>query len=84
LFLCDHVSLNLIQKLKDSIPEVRQANDREPRGESNYRGSRGRGRAGAIAARGLAAVGLTKGTPHGRKAEDSSIGVPGGVDGGNA
>ena len=51
------------QKLKDTIPEVKQATDRESRGEAPHRGGpRGRGRgAGGYAARGFAAAGLTRG-----------------------
>ncbi|KAF8628165.1 hypothetical protein AX17_006035 [Amanita inopinata Kibby_2008] len=47
------------EKLKDTTPEVKQASDRESRGEHPFRGSsRGRGR-GGYAARGFAAAGLT-------------------------
>jgi len=55
------------QTLKDIVPEVKQAMDREQRGEQSYRGFRGRGRGGAggFAARGLSAAGLTKGGHRG-------------------
>jgi len=55
------------QMLKDIVPEVKQAVDREHRGEQPYRGFRGRGRGGAggFAARGLSAAGLTKGGHRG-------------------
>ncbi|TFK43129.1 hypothetical protein BDQ12DRAFT_622014 [Crucibulum laeve] len=56
------------EKLKDIIPEVKQALDREARGEApSYRGFGGRGRGrggpggGGYAARGLSAAGLTRG-----------------------
>ncbi|PFH50554.1 hypothetical protein AMATHDRAFT_3837 [Amanita thiersii Skay4041] len=48
------------EKLKDTTPEVKQAMDRESRGEHPFRGGpRGRGR-GGYAARGFAAAGLTR------------------------
>jgi hypothetical protein len=52
----------LKKKLKDTVPDVKQATDRESRGEAPYRGGpRGRGgRGGGFAARGFAAAGLTK------------------------
>lgn len=45
------------------MPEVKQAMDRESRGEPPFRGFRGRGRGGggAYAARGFSAAGLTRG-----------------------
>lgn len=46
------------------MPEVKQATDRESRGEGPFRGFRGRGRGGpggGFAARGLSAAGLTRG-----------------------
>ncbi|KAG5650091.1 hypothetical protein H0H81_000800 [Sphagnurus paluster] len=53
------------EKMKDTVIEVKQATDRESRGEAPYRGGpggRGRGRGGAgYAARGFAAAGLTRG-----------------------
>ena len=54
----------MLQKLKDIVPEVKQATDRESRGEGNYprggfRGRGGRG-GGAFAARGLSSAGLTR------------------------
>ncbi|PPQ68853.1 hypothetical protein CVT26_001687 [Gymnopilus dilepis] len=57
------------QTLKDTTPEVKQATDRESRGEQPYHnrgfGGRGRGRGGpggsGFAARGLSAAGLTRG-----------------------
>lgn len=51
------------QKLKDTTPEVKQATDKESRGEHPFRGGRGRGR-GVYAARGFAAAGLTR---HGNR-----------------
>jgi hypothetical protein len=54
--------------LKDTVPEVKQAVDREQRGEQSYRGFRGRGRGGpggGFAARGLSAAGLTRGGHRG-------------------
>ena len=46
---------------------MKQATDRESRGESFHRGFRGRGRGGGggFAARGLSAAGLTRGTGRG-------------------
>ncbi|KAF8351095.1 Ser/Thr protein phosphatase, partial [Amanita rubescens] len=46
------------EKLKDITPEVKQATDKESRGEHPFRGGRGRGR--GFAARGFAAAGLTR------------------------
>lgn len=44
------------------MPEVKQAMDRESRGEPPFRGfGRGRGRGSGYAARGLHAAGLTRG-----------------------
>lgn len=66
----------LLQRLNDSIPEVKQATDRETRNAENaatFRGGpfggRGRGR-GGFAARGFAAAGLTRGhsRPNGEAA----------------
>ncbi|EPQ59741.1 hypothetical protein GLOTRDRAFT_136541 [Gloeophyllum trabeum ATCC 11539] len=53
------------EKLKDTVPEVKQAQDREPRENGPFRGGRGgRGR-GGFAARGLSQAGLTRGgAPH--------------------
>ena len=70
------------QKLNDIIPDVKQATDRETRGESPFRGFGGRGRGrggpgGGYAARGLSAAGLTRGGPRGG-------GPGGGPGGGNA
>jgi hypothetical protein len=78
------VSILFIQKLKDTIPEVKQATDRESRGESSHRGGpgRGRGRGGGFAARGFAAAGLTKGTVQGRKSAEEPSGG-GALDGVN-
>lgn len=60
---------SVIQKLKDTVVEVKQATDRESRGETPHRGGpggRGRGRgSGGYAARGFAAAGLTRGGGHG-------------------
>ncbi|OBZ71889.1 Uncharacterized protein C16H5.12c [Grifola frondosa] len=57
------------EKLKDSIPELKQATDKESRNAENgnpnrgaFGGRGGRGR-GAFAARGFAAAGLTRGGP---------------------
>lgn len=55
------------------MPEVKQAMDRESRGEPPYRGFGGRGRGrggGGYAARGLSAAGLTRG--QGRSNGDAS------------
>ncbi|KAF8901741.1 hypothetical protein CPB84DRAFT_1846730 [Gymnopilus junonius] len=59
------------ETLKDTTPEVKQAADRESRGEQPYNrgfGGRGRGRGGpggsGFAARGLSAAGLTRGPGH--------------------
>ncbi|KAK0242204.1 hypothetical protein EDD85DRAFT_876574 [Armillaria nabsnona] len=52
------------EKLKDTIPEVKQATDKETRQSESAshrgRGSGGRGRGGGFAARGFAAAGLTR------------------------
>lgn len=55
-----------MQTLKDSVPEVKQATDKESRNaEGGFRGAgRGRGR-GSFAARGFAAAGLTGRRPNG-------------------
>jgi hypothetical protein len=57
-------TLSHYQKLKDIIPEVKQAIDRDSR-DSGFRG-RGRGGRGGsgFATRGLAAAGLTRGGGH--------------------
>ncbi|KAL4256868.1 RRM domain-containing protein [Pleurotus pulmonarius] len=65
------------EKLKDTTPEVKQAQDREARGEA-HRGGRGRGR-GGFAARGLAAAGLTRGGFHGPRS-NADEGSKGGDD----
>ena len=60
-----------VQTLKDSVPEVKQATDKESRNAENGghrgsftgRGSRGRG---GFAARGFASAGLTRGGVPGR------------------
>ncbi|KAK0206028.1 hypothetical protein DFS33DRAFT_1311797 [Desarmillaria ectypa] len=61
------------EKLKDTIPEVKQATDKETRhseGASHRgRGSGGRGRGGGFAARGFAAAGLTRRDSE-KKSED--------------
>ncbi|KAK2462264.1 hypothetical protein APHAL10511_005570 [Amanita phalloides] len=46
------------EKLKDTTPEVKQATDKESRGEHPFRGRGGRGR--GYVARGFAAAGLTQ------------------------
>ncbi|KAK0467792.1 uncharacterized protein EV420DRAFT_1625906 [Desarmillaria tabescens] len=52
------------EKLKDTVPEVKQATDKETRQSESAshrgRGSGGRGRGGGFAARGFAAAGLTR------------------------
>ncbi|KAL7281972.1 hypothetical protein ACG7TL_003439 [Trametes sanguinea] len=57
------------EKLNDSVPELKQATDKESRvAENGHRGSftgRGRGR-GGFAARGFASAGLTRGGAPGR------------------
>ncbi|EMD41185.1 hypothetical protein CERSUDRAFT_111736 [Gelatoporia subvermispora B] len=60
------------EKLKDVLPELKQATDKESRNPENGGpqrgfGGRGRGGRGGFAARGFAAAGLTKG-PHERRA----------------
>ncbi|KXN84195.1 hypothetical protein AN958_12848 [Leucoagaricus sp. SymC.cos] len=52
------------EKIKDIVPDVKQATDRESR--EPFRGAgRGRGRGGGFAARGLSQAGLTRGgAPH--------------------
>ncbi|KAF8161781.1 hypothetical protein K438DRAFT_2025711 [Mycena galopus ATCC 62051] len=57
-----------LPKIKDTVPEVKQATDRESRGEPPHRGGGGPGRGrggprggGGFAARGFAAAGLTRG-----------------------
>jgi|SRR6266849_6235487 len=51
------------QKLKDGVPEVMRASERESRDYGGYRGGRGRGHhhRGGYAARGLHNAGLTGG-----------------------
>ncbi|KAF9458002.1 hypothetical protein BDZ94DRAFT_1201831 [Collybia nuda] len=74
------------EKLKDTVPEVKQATDRESRGENPHphrggpgRGRGGRGGGGAYAARGFAAAGLTRGNgPRGNGDGDGSRGGGGG------
>ncbi|KAF8629614.1 hypothetical protein AX15_003355 [Amanita polypyramis BW_CC] len=56
------------EKIKDIVPEVKQASDKDSRGEHSFRGSR-RGR-GGFAARGFAAAGLTR---HGNRASGESV-----------
>ena len=61
--------LNMLQKLNDAIPEIKQATDRETRNAENQAmrgafGGRGRGRGVGFAARGFAAAGLTRGVPR--------------------
>ncbi|KAI0662855.1 hypothetical protein C8Q70DRAFT_1127418 [Cubamyces menziesii] len=62
------------EKLNDSIPELKQATDRESRAaENGHRGTfpgRGRGR-GGFAARGFASAGLTRGGAPGRANGDA-------------
>ncbi len=58
------------EKLKDTVPEVKQATDKESRQDAapahrGRGGSGGRGRGGGFAARGLAAAGLTRGNGNG-------------------
>ncbi|OSX60610.1 hypothetical protein POSPLADRAFT_1171705 [Postia placenta MAD-698-R-SB12] len=57
------------EKLKDVIPELKQATDKESRAAENGGpprgfGGRGRGGRGGYAARGFAAAGLTRGVPR--------------------
>ncbi|KAJ7478627.1 Ser/Thr protein phosphatase [Mycena galericulata] len=70
-----------LPKIKDTVPEVKQATDRESRGEPPHRGGPGRGRGGrggggggGYAARGFAAAGLTRGAPRGGDAGGSGNG----------
>jgi hypothetical protein len=73
---CSPVFSSHFQKLKDTIPEVKQATDRESRGEASHRGGiRGRGRGGGFAARGFAAAGLTKGLGHPHRGNGDAEGV---------
>ncbi|KIM42938.1 hypothetical protein M413DRAFT_18543 [Hebeloma cylindrosporum] len=68
--------------LKDTNPDVKQATDRESRGETPFRGfGRGRGgRGGGYAARGLAAAGLSRGSgPRSNGDVNSSRGGDGGA-----
>jgi len=61
------------EKLKDAIPEVKQATDRESRTETHHpggRGGRGRGGRGGFAARGFAAAGLVKQRGNGEAGGD--------------
>lgn len=63
------------QKLKDTVPEVKQATDRESRGEPSHRGGprgRGRGGGGGYAARGFAAAGLTRSQHRGSDAGEGA------------
>ena len=68
---------HIFQKLKDLVPEVKQATPPEERHPGGVRGGlRGGGRGrGGFAARGFAAAGLTKG---GSKANGESPPAPGG------
>ncbi|KAF7362485.1 Ser/Thr protein phosphatase [Mycena venus] len=68
-----------LPKIKDTVPEVKQATDRESRSEAPHRGGPGRGRGGrggggggGYAARGFAAAGLTRGAPRGAGGGDSA------------
>ncbi|KAJ7645955.1 Ser/Thr protein phosphatase [Mycena polygramma] len=76
-----------LPKIKDTVPEVKQATDRESRGEAPHRGGGGLGRGrggrggGGFAARGFAAAGLTRGAPRG---DGPGPGNGGGNGGGNA
>ena len=75
-FLYSH----FMQKLKDIAVDVKQATDRESRGEAPHRGGlggRGRGR-GGFAAKGFAAAGLTRG---GHRNPGSGSGDAGSGDG---
>lgn len=70
------------QKLRDFVPELKQATDKESRNAENNGGPRGgfrggyRGR-GGFAARGLSAAGLTRGTGFERKGNgDAPSGGP--------
>jgi len=79
------VSLTLYivsQKLKDTIPEVKQATPPEERHPGGSRGGppgRGRGgRGGGFAARGFAAAGLTKGGAKGNGESSASTPAPSG------
>lgn len=62
----DQYILTVSQKLKDMIPDMKQATDKESRNAENggpprgFGGRGGRGGRGAFAARGFAAAGLTK------------------------
>ncbi|KAF5321479.1 hypothetical protein D9619_001120 [Psilocybe cf. subviscida] len=71
------------ETFKDTTPEVKQATDRESRGEGPFRGFGGRGRGrggpgGGYAARGLSAAGLTRGSPRGNGEARSGGGGEGG------
>ncbi|KAG5641902.1 hypothetical protein DXG03_003989 [Asterophora parasitica] len=68
-------------KVGDVAIEVKQATDRESRGEGSYRGgpggrgAHGRGRGGGYAARGFAAAGLTRGGFGAGRGEGASGGA---------
>lgn len=75
-----------LQKFKDTVPEVKQATDKESRNAENggpYRGGPfgrgGRGGRGAFAARGFAAAGLTRGGAPGEHKKPNGDAVPAGV-----
>ncbi|KAF8164921.1 hypothetical protein B0H34DRAFT_649712 [Crassisporium funariophilum] len=70
------------ESFKDTVPDVKQATDRESRGEPPStrgfpRGRGGRG-GGGYAARGFAAAGLTRGQGHGHRANGADAGGGGG------
>ncbi|KAJ7647912.1 Ser/Thr protein phosphatase [Roridomyces roridus] len=70
-----------LPKIKDIVPEVKIATDRESRGEPPHRGGPGRGRGGrggggGYAARGFAAAGLTRGAPRGTGGDAGGSSAP--------
>jgi hypothetical protein len=72
---------NFSQKLKDTVPEVKQATPPEERHSGGPRGGpsgRGRGGRGGFAARGFAAAGLTKGASKGNGESSSTTPAPSG------
>ncbi|KAJ7672117.1 hypothetical protein B0H17DRAFT_1084501 [Mycena rosella] len=79
-----------LPKIKDTVPEVKQATERADgpphRGGGPVRGGRGRGGGGGggYAARGFAAAGLTRGAPRDGGAGGNANGGGGGGTGGGA
>ncbi|KAJ7744682.1 Ser/Thr protein phosphatase [Mycena metata] len=79
-----------LPKIKDTVPEVKQATDRPERGDAPHRGGPGRGRGGrggggggGFASRGFAAAGLTRGAPRAGGDAGAGGGGAGGAGGNN-